>query len=347
MSQVPGRHWMEYAVFWTISVWFLASYFSMGENIERIDLIYTLLFHISILFGVSVNSFLLIPRVLAKGKTLIYILLFFLLLEICIQLNQFTFTWLSDIIFPDYYFISYYERLDLFYFMIAYLGITSLIQFSRSWFKESDAKRRLAQIEQEKTRHELQALRSQIQPHFLFNSLNTIYGLIRKQSSKAEDAVLKLSELLRYTIRQSDREEVPLTQEIDYLKDYIGLQKMRMNKPDGVSFSTSGDLDSVTIIPLLLIVFVENGFKYADLESGEPLIFSISVKNQVIRFSMRNKIAEENAVTDPEGERNGTGILNAKKRLELHYPGRHRLQIDVNEKEKTYSLDLMIQTEAA
>ena len=347
MSQVPGRHWMEYAVFWTISVWFLASYFSMGENIERIDLIYTLLFHISILFGVSVNSFILIPRVLAKGKTLIYILSFFLLLEICIRLNQFTFTWLSDIIFPDYYFISYYERLDLFYFMIAYLGITSLIQFSRSWFKESDAKRRLAQIEQEKTRHELQALRSQIQPHFLFNSLNTIYGLIRKQSSKAEEAVLKLSELLRYTIRQSDREEVPLTQEFDYLKDYIGLQKMRMNKPDGVSFSTSGDLDSVTIIPLLLIVFVENGFKYADLESGEPLIFSISVKNQVIRFSMRNKIAEENAVTDPEGERNGTGILNAKKRLELHYPGRHRLQIDVNEKEKTYSLYLMIQTEAA
>lgn len=318
----------------------------MGEQIQKIDLIYTVLFHISIWFGVLVNSFVLIPRFLANGKTLIYIILFFLLVEICIRLNQFTFNWLSDILFPDYYFISYYEYIDLFYFMIAYLGITSLIQFSRSWFRESDAQRRLAQIEQEKTRHELQALRSQVQPHFLFNSLNTIYGFIRKRSPKAEDAVLKLSELLRYTIRQSDREEVPLEDEIGYLSDYVGLQKMRLNNPDLVKFSTSGYVEDVYIIPLLLIVFVENGFKYADLESGDPLVISLSAQDGVVRFTMKNRMAEQDPEADPEGRGNGTGIQNARKRLDLHYPDRYRMDISQNKELRTYNLELMIETES-
>lgn len=319
----------------------------MDEQIRKIDLVYTLLFHISIWFGVSVNSFVLIPRFLANRKTLIYIILFLMLLEVSIRLNQFTFNWLSDILFPDYFFISYYERIDLFYFMIAYLGITSLIQFSRSWFRESDAKRRLAQIEQEKTRHELQALRSQVQPHFLFNSLNTIYGFIRRQSPKAEDAVLKLSELLRYTIRQSEREEVPIEEEIGYLSDYTGLQKMRLNHPELVEFTTSGDVEGVKIIPLLLIVFVENGFKYADLESGDPLVISLSVQDGVIRFSMKNRMAGQDPSAEPEGRGNGTGIQNARKRLNLHYPDQYRLDIRADKDLRTYNLELIIETEPA
>ncbi|PWN06805.1 sensor histidine kinase [Rhodohalobacter mucosus] len=343
--KVPGRRWIEYILFWMISIWFLSSYFSMGDQIQRIDLIYTLLFHISIWFGVTVNSFVLIPRFLANRKNLTYIVLFVLLLEACIRLNQFTFNWLSDILFPDYFFISYYERVDLFYFMIAYLGITSLIQFSRSWFRESDDRRRLAQIKQEKTRHELQALRSQVQPHFLFNSLNTIYGFIRRQSPRAEEAVLKLSELLRYTIRQSEREKVPLEEEIGYLSDYIGLQKMRLNQPDKVHFTISGDVDNVMIIPLLLIVFVENGFKYADLESGDPLAISLTVEDNVIQFTMKNRIANDITAGDPEEQGNGTGIQNARKRLELHYPDRYRLDIRTDKELNTYNLELIIETE--
>lgn len=344
IKKVPGRRWIEYLVFWGFSFWFLARYFSAGETIEQIDWAYTLLFHLSLWFVVLVNSFILIPRLLAKGRYLIYIPLFAILIEAGIRFNQLTFNRLSDIIFPDYFFISYYERSDLFYFMITYLGITSLFQFSRSWFRESGTRQRLAEIEKEKTAQELRALRSQVQPHFLFNSLNTIYGLIRKQSPKAEEAVLKLSDLLRYTIRQNDLDEVPLEEEIKYLEQYISFQTMRLNDPSMVVFEKEGDFGSHTIIPMLLIVFVENGFKYTDFESDRPLWFNLHVNEKVIRFKSENRILAALHTIDEGKSRNGTGITNAKKRLELQYEDRYSLEI--NRSNGIYKVELEIKPEA-
>lgn len=342
-GNISGRRWIQYIVFWAFSFWFLARYFSIGDSIETIDWIYTFLFHFGIWFGVAVNSFVLIPRLLAKGYTLWYIPLLFGLIEACIQVNLFTFNYLADLLFPSYYFISYYERLDLFYFMIVYLGITSLIQFSKSWFKEADAQRRLAEIQKEKTAQELRALRSQIQPHFLFNSLNTIYGLIRKKSPMAEEAILQLADLLRYTIQQGEKDEVPLSDEVEYLKQYTELQKMRLNNPDQVQFETQGDMNLIRIIPLLLIVFVENGFKYADLESGHPLQIRLQVVDGNVRFSMKNRIKESGTGLDVGEGKNGTGIANAEKRLNLYY--RDRYELDINQKEGLYILNLEIETE--
>jgi two-component system, LytTR family, sensor kinase len=341
------RRLLEYIAFWTFSVWFLARYFADGNAIDSIDWIYTLMFHISIGFGVSVNSFLLVPRLLSARRFLFYGISVVLLLEVCIRLNQFTFNTLSDLIFPGYFFISYYERWDLLQFMVAYIGITSLIQFSRTWFTETETRRRLAEIQREKTVTDLKVLRSQVQPHFLFNSLNTIYALTRKKSAEAPDAVLKLSDLLRYTIRQGDRDEVPLDEEAEYLTSYIDLQRMRMNDPERVVFSyihdnkdagneteTAGTL----IAPLLLIVFVENAFTHADLTTGGNIRIELRSGSDGIRFLCSNPVSPEPGNNSAS---NGTGIANARRRLELHYPGRHTLDID--EKDGHFVVNLHIE----
>ncbi|HAC16058.1 MAG TPA: hypothetical protein DCE78_08965 [Bacteroidetes bacterium] len=280
------RRTVEYLVFWSASILFLSRYFAYGESIERIDVIYTLLFHLSLWFGVGINSFVLIPRFLARGKWLMYFPAFVGLIFLSIWLNQFTFETLSDWLFPGYFFISYYEWVDLFTFVVAYLGITSLIQFSRSWFREADAERKLAEIRKEAGEQEMRSLKAQIQPHFLFNSLNTIYGLIRKSPKQAAEAVLRLSDLLRYTIKQSGEDMVSLSDEIAYIQDYVEFQKMRTDFAEDINFEVEGDADRVRVAPLLFITFVENAFKY-----GESSVdIRISVESNWIRFTCVNKI---------------------------------------------------------
>jgi LytS/YehU family sensor histidine kinase len=330
----------------------LSRYFAYGETIERIDIIYTLLFHLSLLIGVGFNSFVLIPRFLARKKWLIYFPALGGLIYTSIWLNQFTFETLSDWLFPGYFFISYYEWIDLFTFIVAYLGITSLVQFSRSWFREADAQRKLAEISKAAGEQEMRSLKAQIQPHFLFNSLNTIYGLIRKSPQQAADAVLRLSDLLRYTIRQSGEDLVSLSDEIAYINDYVEFQKMRSDFAEAIRFEVVGDTDRVQIAPLLFITFVENAFKYG----SDEVDIRISVDSNRVRFDCDNKIAlsgdgdtlKSNLLVGNTSSRNrrggdmdssvdmrekfvsaknGTGIENARKRLGLTYPDRHTLSV--------------------
>lgn len=346
------RRFAEYLVFWSASILFLSRYFAYGETIERIDIIYTLLFHLSLLIGVGFNSFVLIPRFLARKKWLIYFPALGGLIYTSIWLNQFTFETLSDWLFPGYFFISYYEWIDLFTFIVAYLGITSLVQFSRSWFREADAQRKLAEISKAAGEQEMRSLKAQIQPHFLFNSLNTIYGLIRKSPQQAADAVLRLSDLLRYTIRQSGEDLVSLSDEIAYINDYVEFQKMRSDFAEAIRFEVVGDTDRVQIAPLLFITFVENAFKYG----SDEVDIRISVDSNRVRFDCDNKIAlsgdgdtlKSNLLVGNTSSRNrrggdmdssvdmrekfvsaknGTGIENARKRLGLTYPDRHTLSV--------------------
>ena len=306
-QRLPAGRWIEYLLFWSVSYLFLARYFSSGESIGSIDLIYTLLFHVSLLLGVIINSFLLIPRLLAAGRYYLYIPLLLLLLEGCVRLNQFTFNVLADVFFPGYFFISYYERIDLYYFMTAYIGITSLLQFSRSWFREADTRHRLAEAEKDKSRQELKLLHSQIRPHFLFNSLNTIYALTRKKSPDAPGAVLRLSDLLRYTIRQTELPEVPLTDEIQYLQDFIALQKMRLNYPEMIDFTVQGDPARLMIAPMSLIVLVDNVFTHADLSPGKPATIRLVCDEHHIRFRCTNHIGTSAEHPSDIGERIGIG----------------------------------------
>lgn len=204
--------------------------------------------------------------------------------------------------------------------------VSSMLALVRDRLREREEKQ---QIQLEKVAAELAVLKLQISPHFLFNTLNNIRWLTRQKSDKAEDAVVKLSQLLRYVIYQTNNEKVALTQEISHLQHYIDLQKMRLNEKDTVSFVCEGDVEQYKIEPLLFIPFVENTFKYGlHSQHKSEIKIGIQVKDNVLLFFTENPIFENNL--PKEGE-SGVGIKNVRRRLALHYPHRHELKLEKQE----------------
>lgn len=328
VGNVLGKRSVQYLLFWIMSFVFLVNYFTRGTDIELIDVIYTLLFHISLIFAVSVNSFYLIPHVLARRRYAPYAAGLVLLLPTAVWLNAFTFTYLSDWLFPGYYFISDLQWWEILEFMIVYVGLTSLLEFSKSWFRELELEKQLETLRKEKTETELMALKTQINPHFLFNSLNHIYALASSRSPGTPAAVLQLSDLLRYSLKMIDKKQVSLKGEIDYLHKYIALYKKRIHNPERILFEVDGDPGDRTIIPLLLVVFVENCFKHGSVKMpDERILIRLNIRDNKLIFETSNNADHDRELPDEE---EGLGLENVRKRLNLLYPDRYDLEVGQN-----------------
>ena len=210
------------------------------------------------------------------------------------------------------------------------LGIKLLMQLKQT-------EQRAREIENSQLRTELSFLHAQINPHFLFNSLNTIYSLALKKSDSAPSAVLKLSHLLRYVIDDANKESVSLEQEVSYLNNYIDLQRLRSTSSLEVNFKVTGNINATQIAPLLLLPFVENAFKYG-ISNQEPSPINIELErnSKTLVFSVQNRKFEGG-----EKDSTGIGINNVKRRLELLYYNKHELEIQ--DKPNTYFIKLTIQ----
>jgi len=180
--------------------------------------------------------------------------------------------------------------------------------------------------QKERLQSELSFLRSQISPHFIFNILNSIVYLIRTKSDLAEPVTLKLSELMRYMLYESENAQIPLEKEVAYLKNYIELQQVRFGEDVDIVFDTKEEAGSQMIEPMLLIPFVENAFKH-----GVGMVLNPSIKivlhisENTLSFSVKNKIAPEMA--PHKDTSSGIGLKNVQRRLELLYPETHELLI--------------------
>ena len=187
---------------------------------------------------------------------------------------------------------------------------------------------------------ELRNLKEQISPHFLFNTMNNFYGLAVENSKKLPDLMIRLSDLLRYSLYETKNEKVSLTAEINYLKNYIELEKIRLEDNLKVDFSTEILIDKdYKIAPLLLIIFIENAFKHARNSQNEPIhiIISIAVsKKDIFTLTVKNNY-QHNLILNPLEI--GIGLENAKKRLEVLYPS-HNLIIKKDKKDYLVSLIL-------
>ncbi|MES2455346.1 MAG: histidine kinase [Bacteroidota bacterium] len=184
---------------------------------------------------------------------------------------------------------------------------------------------------------ELSFLRSQVNPHFLFNNLNNIYSLVYQRSEQALPAISGLSELLRYMLYDT-AEQVELAKEISYLEKYIALQQLRFEHPSNIGFLIEGETSGFQIPPLLLIPFVENAFKHGDVKdtTGQPwLNIHICVTQNVLTFTCHNTIAQKR-----KDETGGIGIENVRKRLALLYPDQHVLDISTVDQLFTVNLSL-------
>ena len=194
----------------------------------------------------------------------------------------------------------------------------------RSLFEGLQAKSKLAQLEAMQTRAELESLKSQVNPHFLFNSLNDIYGQLMDDQAKAGESLLNLSSLLRYLIYASQKTSISLAEEVRFLEDYMAMERLRLGEKCELVFEKSGDISSKSLSPFLLIPFVENAFKHGSFATvAESYIHvTLQVEGANLLFEVKNS-TKSTAHTFSTG----TGIANVKRRLELLMPNSHELLI--------------------
>jgi two-component system, LytTR family, sensor kinase len=198
---------------------------------------------------------------------------------------------------------------------------------------------RMVEMAKEKAEAELNFLKSQINPHFLFNSINSVYFLIEKNNTGAREALHKFSDMLRYQLYEMNGDRIPVEKEISYLKDYVDLQKLRKDENYAVDFNCSPAVQGFLIEPLLLVPFVENAFKHISHHKNQLNFIQVDMgmNNGTLHFTIENSKEATEKTTDKHA---GIGLNNVKRRLELLYPGKHQLTI-INETD-TFNVDLVI-----
>jgi sensor histidine kinase YesM len=208
--------------------------------------------------------------------------------------------------------------------IFAFLTLSFLVRIAQNLIINTIKK---VQLEKQAINTELVYLKTQINPHFLFNTLNNIHTLVYTQAPAAPEAVMRLSSLMRYMLYESNAATVPLSIELNYLKDYIGLQQLRYKANDVVDFQVEGNVGKCHIAPLLFIHLLENTYKHspAKLETGSIKV-NVSVNDNALVFSCENPIGNksDNLLEEP----GGIGLANVQKRLQLLYPQKHNLEID-------------------
>jgi two-component system, LytTR family, sensor kinase len=299
--------------------------FDSKEDFER-DKFYIFIFNT--LFTV-INFYiffsLIIPQLLNRKKIafLVLIAVSFLVFYPLLQYNIFSF--LRDNVninwrrlkYKDYFLSQAYSTTAL------YTGLAFLARFTIKWVSE---KQKQAELINQNQTSELALLRSQINPHFLFNTLNNIYSLVLKKSENAPEAMMKLSEILRYMLYETNSDRVPLEKEVKYLESYRELMQLRLKEKHFIAFEVKGDISKLSIPPMLLVPFVENAFKHCRKQAPSPgVTISLVVEGHKMDFRVVNYKKED--CLGEETTPGGIGLANIKRRLELLYPRKHKLEI--------------------
>jgi two-component system LytT family sensor kinase len=233
-------------------------------------------------------------------------------------------------------------------FSFFYIGIRYLITSPREILKIKNlenkriqAERDLQEMEAKHSKAELEVLKSQLNPHFLFNSLNNIYSLTIVDPEKAGESILTLSDLMRYNLESSKKKNVTLRQEIEFINNYIELEKLRISDISEIKYKTKGDFETRKIAPMILISFVENCFKHGISSDSKQnnIEISIELNDNTLFFSSNNSIAATRI--DVNKKDVSVGIENVKRRLELLYKDKYELEI--NSENGTYTVNLKIE----
>ena len=339
MTLHKKREMLLHTAFWAVYLSFIIMHITSAQTGPHINwgrVLLASLISLSYLVSLSYwNYFYLIPVFLLKNRIGIFIIAFivsfaaFTLARIGIDILAFGRSWLVQS--PDRSQVIIQSVIDL--FIILFIG---LLRFAFDWL-ELDVHRR--QLETEKLNAELQFLKAQINPHFLFNTLNNLYYLSTIKSDSAPLVISKLSEVMRYMIYDSNHAQVPLAKEIEYMQYYIALERLRVREGMPLEFEVAGRTD-ILISPLILITFLENAFKHGVSNGNDHCWIKVRLEVEGTRLVYRianSKIKTVSSLSDGEG----IGLKNVKRRLDLSYPGKH--QLDIDDQEDSYSVTLTIE----
>lgn len=319
-------HIFIWAILYSVVLFFV---YSEGKEI-------TLKICLRIAFGAVIfytNYSLLVPHLLLKKKKIPYLLTVVVLLMIAYLV-------ISNVFIFDLY--DSRNLLDkrpskfiiIIFFNAVIIIIGTIIRVYEQWIENDRIK---TKIEVQKNKTELESLKNQLNPHFLFNSLNSIYSLTVKKSNDAPEAIIMLSELMRYMLYKANDNKVLLKDELQYIENYIKLQRIRIAKNENVKMNIRGAITTQKISPLLFISYIENAFKYGtDFKGNTEVEIDIGVKEDELQFKCINIIGS----VAKDQENSGIGMQNTKNRLELLYPGKHWLT--TVEKDNKFIVDLKL-----
>lgn len=324
MPQVFTKYRLHHLLIWMLvfGIWFYLRLGDYGPTSRA--LLITLIKVADLAFLVYLTNYLLIPRLLYPRKYLWFALIYvgLILLSSILKMqvigaimnNPLLFDWKTH--WRD----RIYDNLLPHFFLVT-AGAT--VKLVADYIRQQQ---RMTELAREKAEAELNFLKSQINPHFLFNSLNSVYFLIDKDNKEAREALHQFSTMLRYQLYETNGDRIPIEKEMGYLRNYVDLQKLRKEERYQVELVAGAGLSGFSIEPLLLIPFVENAFKHLSHFTDSKNYIRIEAKRTDQQFWF---MVENSAAADKEGKEpySGIGLQNVRRRLELLYPGQHRLAI--------------------
>jgi LytS/YehU family sensor histidine kinase len=314
--------------FWLVLFCLLS--FDVLESTLRREMIQKLLISTQIVASFAVvtylNFYFLMLRLLYKKPFGYYVLSLFALILTACFINDVTLHWF------------YHTQNQLFDRTLTLTLFQCFVSGIKIFRNDVEKNKRINELERIRTQKELELLKSKVNPHFLFNTLNNLYALTLTDGQTASEVVLKLSELMRYMFTTAQQPSVSLQKEVDYLTNYLSLEKLRLNTDAVIKWHKNGDFQTKSIAPMLLLPFVENAFKHGVETQNQNISVELDVALQEndLFFQIKNS-----KPTHTQVEKTGTGLANIQKRLELLYPEKHVLNI--NEDKNTFTVKLWIQ----
>lgn len=345
--QMFEKRYVQHIIFWVAYIGFFTflQYTLRPESIRFRDI---LLFESNMFIGqfaiVYINLRFFIPKLLEKKKYFYYIPILFVTMFII----SITVTNIHDVLPFSENFSRPRNRHrgpEFFIFMnlmsqLFFVAITSFLHFLKKTLQLQDVELKIKELENVNYKTELDSLKAQINPHFLFNTLNNIYSHSLLEKERVPEMILKLSDLMHYILYECQEEWVPLSKEIKFICNYIELEKVRVDESFSININIENPENGFHIAPLIFILFLENAFKHGiNIEKGNPFIH-VDLKivdEHVLDFFVENSSAESTGGSDVKG----IGLENVKKRLELIYPNKH--QLDISNEDGRFKVNLTIQ----
>ncbi|NPD44674.1 MULTISPECIES: sensor histidine kinase [unclassified Lentimicrobium] len=324
-------------IFWLANFILLTSPFFLEYNqkgVFKIEKLYSgLIYFFHLILIVYINYSILIPKYEVKRKTTWYFLSVTTSVIIVNLLFIGTFNFVMNAA------LSLRSGIWFFILEIIYIIITSFFKFFKEWINKQSLELNIIEIQKQKTEAELDALKAQLNPHFLFNVLNSIYSHSLLKSDITPTIVLKLSSLISYILYDCKTELVPLNKEIDFIKDYIELEQIRMEKDIDVKIEIS-NMEHTMIPPLLFVPLIENVFKHGIGSEPKKKCLSLTINSLKGEFHFSLKNSKGKVEKIHKSDKSGIGIINVKKRLQLLYPNKHN--IIINDKDDTFEVEISI-----
>ncbi len=333
------RYKFDHLIFWTATV-----AFHMYTRIDMIKAAGVDQFALEIIIRnallailIYFNWHVLVPAYAQQRKIIAYLFFVFVSLVIYALMKNVHDVYLNGYVLGGEHKSSlFYNAYYNFSIGLFYLAFYVALQLSKEWYFQRELIRKM---EVEKLSTELEYLKAQINPHFVFNSINTIYFQIDKQNSAARESLSAFSEMLRYQLYECNGKEIEIEKEIVYLRNYVALQRMRKDENYTISFEVEENVNAVAISPLLFIPFVENAFKHVSHHSQNEVRIKLSKQDDAVKLSVFNTKENKTIASDYKG----IGLRNVKRRLELLYKNRHELMIDDRADSYEVHLTLWIQ----